>query len=161
MKKAQGFTLIEVMIAITIIGLVLALALPNFREFLQNNRTSSQANDIIAMIALGKSEALGRGRPVQVLAGTGDWSDGYVMTVDIDRNGVFTDADDEVIVEYEAPSQATLLHGGGDGEIIFRSNGLLASGLEFTLRAENCFGENNRLIEVSRTGTVRITRNPC
>lgn len=162
MKKAHGFTLIELMIAITILGIVIALALPNFRQLMQNNRGSTQANDLVAMIALAKSEALGRGRQVEIRADSGDWSDGWVMRADIDRNGIFTDAADVELLQSDPYSQSTLTHANGDTAIVVQANGLVAGGaFSFSLVADDCYGENNRTVNVTATGTVRITKNPC
>ncbi len=167
MKKQMGFTLIELMITVTIAGVILTLALPAFNQFLQNNRTTSQVNDFIAVMSLARSEAIGRNRQVQIIANGGVWTDGWIIMADVDRNESFGDADDQLIQSYEAMDRATLT--SAVTEITFRSNGLIIpedpdnpnDPVLMNLVAANCEGENDRLIEISMTGKVNITRNTC
>jgi len=43
-SKHRGFTLIELMIAVAIVGILLAIALPSYRQFIiETNRTAGQA----------------------------------------------------------------------------------------------------------------------
>ena len=51
MKNSKGFTLIEVMIAVVIIGILAAIAYPSYSEYVKRgNRTEGQAflNDVVA-----------------------------------------------------------------------------------------------------------------
>lgn len=58
MKKNQGFTLLEILIALTIFLGLFALAVPNFRTAVQNNHIRSSADSLLSGVRLAKSEAM-------------------------------------------------------------------------------------------------------
>ncbi len=62
----RGFTLIELLITLTIGGILLALAAPGMNNFIQDQRLSGQANDLIADLNTARSEAIKRGVNVTI-----------------------------------------------------------------------------------------------
>ena len=94
-KSAQhdGFTLVELVVALAIFGILIAIGLPSFSSAVANSRISTQYNDTIGALFIARSEAVkGSGR-VTVCArsesqnntckqGGGDWSHGLVVFQD-------------------------------------------------------------------------------
>ena len=62
--KQGGFTLLEMMIAISLLAILLSFGLPNFRDFIRNARLAAAANDVIADMNFARSEAIKRRVPV-------------------------------------------------------------------------------------------------
>lgn len=62
----QGFTLIEAMIALAILAILLALAVPSLRKFVLDNQRTSVVNDLIVSVQIARSEATRRGQRVAV-----------------------------------------------------------------------------------------------
>jgi len=60
-----GFTLIELMIGLAVMGILLAVALPAFDQFLQNTRIRNAAEMTISGINLARAEALRRNSQVR------------------------------------------------------------------------------------------------
>lgn len=56
-RNQNGFTLYELMITVTIIGVILMIGIPNFSEFTRNSRMSATANDLHSSFLLARSEA--------------------------------------------------------------------------------------------------------
>jgi len=64
MGDVKGFTLIELMMSLAISAIVLTVAIPNFANFSQNSRVTSQTNELIMAINLARGEAAKRGARV-------------------------------------------------------------------------------------------------
>lgn len=64
-RSSTGFSIIELMIAITVIAIFIALGMPAFFEFLQNAKIRTAAESMRAGIQFAKSEALRRNTSVR------------------------------------------------------------------------------------------------
>ena len=98
----SGFTLYELLITIVILGIVLAIGIPNLSEFTQNSRMSATANDLHAAFQLARSEASRAKTNITICASAnsmaagaecgGSWDQGFIVFVDtnadLSRSGV-------------------------------------------------------------------------
>ncbi len=66
--KTSGFTILELMITLTIASVIMALAIPSFRDFIKNSRMSGASNDLLASLQLARTEAIKRRHSVAVCA---------------------------------------------------------------------------------------------
>jgi type IV fimbrial biogenesis protein FimT len=105
MKNQAGVTLLELMITITVLGLLLGLGVPSFINVTRNNRLATQANELVTALSLARSEASKRGLPVSVCVSSNgltcdnaspDWADGWIVFVDAGVAGT-VDGTDEVL----------------------------------------------------------------
>lgn len=96
MDKEPGFTLVELLIAIVVVTILLASGVPAFKDFIKNNRVTSQTNGHVSVIQLARSEALKRGTNMVVCAsddqatpkctGKDTWADGWILFSDLNLN---------------------------------------------------------------------------
>lgn len=90
MRGQRGFTLVEMMVTLTILVVLLSLAVPNFRDMLGNFQIRAAAEGINTGLQLARAEAIRRN--VNVVFRLGDypnWSVGcQVVVVDADSDGV-------------------------------------------------------------------------
>jgi type IV fimbrial biogenesis protein FimT len=102
-----GYSLPELLTVLAIAAVMAAIALPNFGQMIRAQQLRAATNDLFGAIDLARSQAITRGRRVQLVpldAGGRDWSRGWVVFVDQDgdrRPG----AGEEVIQRYGAPAK--------------------------------------------------------
>ena len=58
--------MLELMIGIAVFAVLVGLGVPSFFEIINNNRTTTQANELVAALNLARSESVKRGNPVSV-----------------------------------------------------------------------------------------------
>ncbi|TNF61933.1 MAG: prepilin-type N-terminal cleavage/methylation domain-containing protein, partial [Burkholderiales bacterium] len=66
MRLQSGFTLIELMVTITVLAVLLGVGVPSFQATIQGNRITTAANDLVAALQYARSEAVRRGVNVTV-----------------------------------------------------------------------------------------------
>jgi prepilin-type N-terminal cleavage/methylation domain-containing protein len=76
-KNQTGFTLVELMIVVVIAAILAAIAVPNFRSFIQAQRVKSAAADLHASFTLARSEAVKRATAVSVNQVASGWINGW------------------------------------------------------------------------------------
>ena len=98
MKSAmpqKGFTLLELMVTITIAGILLAVAVPALGTFVRGSRLSGSARDFVVDFALARNEAVLRATTVSVCTSTdlttcdaSGWGSGRLVFIDGGAPGV-------------------------------------------------------------------------
>lgn len=82
MSRNKGFTLIELMVTIAILGVVLGLAVPAMGDFSVRQRVSGQASELMLALTYARSEAVKLNREIAVLPATNaatGWSSGWCV----------------------------------------------------------------------------------
>ena len=85
-RQAAGFSIIEMAAVVAVMAIMIAFAVPSFREFIVNYRASAQANDLIADVAFARGEAAKLGRTVQIVADGGGWGAGWIVGADLNND---------------------------------------------------------------------------
>ena len=79
LNRAGGFNLIEVVIVVTIAGILAAVAAPSFRSFITSQRVKTASFDVLASLTLARSEAIKRNSDVSMVPASGGWSNGWTI----------------------------------------------------------------------------------
>ncbi|MGD8832662.1 MAG: GspH/FimT family pseudopilin, partial [Pseudomonadales bacterium] len=81
----DGFTVLELLIAMAIAAVLLGMALPAFNTFIEQRTMTSRVNDFISAVNLARSEAVNRGGLVSIQSmnpdGANEWGNGYCVVV--------------------------------------------------------------------------------
>ncbi len=75
-QNTQGFTLIELMITITLIGIMATIAMPSMSNFIANQRLGNRITQVTTAFRFARSEAVRRNEPVLICGGITLKSDG-------------------------------------------------------------------------------------
>lgn len=132
-RRTRGVTLIELLVAISILAIVAAIATPNFSTFLHNSRISSESAKLFADIEMARSEASRRNATVTICpiasgnACSQDWTQPRVIFIDANNDGTYG-AGEELIRNGDAPTGRVVIAaanlGTGANLVRFRSSGI-------------------------------------
>jgi type IV fimbrial biogenesis protein FimT len=82
--RSAGFTLIELMITITIGAILMAIGIPSFRDFILGQRVKTASYDMSYTLTFARSEAIKRNDNVVVRpTTTGSWENGWSVQTTI------------------------------------------------------------------------------
>jgi type IV fimbrial biogenesis protein FimT len=155
----QGFTLIELMITISIATILMMIAVPAYENASLNSKLASQANSLIAGAQLARSEAIKRNAVVRLCpsdgnaeapdcSGSANWSKGWLVVL----------TDDTPIHPGEGIATGFVLTGPEDG-IAFSGTGMAGAGEELNLcRAKPTLGASTRKIRITATGHASVEK---
>lgn len=103
-STARGFTLIELMVTLSILVVLATLAAPSFVSFLRNSELTSFTNKLVAATNTARSEAMKTGRNAYIIpASDASWSKGWRVFVDMNSNGSFDEGTDITVLAEPAP----------------------------------------------------------
>jgi type IV fimbrial biogenesis protein FimT len=108
---ASGFTLVELLVGLSIAAILISLAVPSFRTLVENNKTQTLTEEIATSLNFARSEALRRARAVTVCPSndqatcSGTWNDGWIVFVDNDAGRTFSAGVDTLLDVTQGSSQ--------------------------------------------------------
>lgn len=169
----RGFSLLELLIALAIGGIVLGFAVPGMRTFLANNRSATQTNMVVGALALARNEAVTRSLPVTLCAlATADgsqcvasgavfyWDRGWMLFVDNSGSPGQLDAGDVLLQRSAGLDNSQLT--ATTAFLRYQPDGFLSSGATtLRLRVPGCSLQGNRDIAISPQGRVTVSHVAC
>ena len=158
MKKRysiRGFTLVELIVVLAILGVFLSFALPSFRHSLQTNKFVANSNQLAAALKYARTEALKRRAAVTVCglnaaktacSGSTDWGANGFGALDSSSN---------ILKVWLEPTQYDdLTMTSSSASATYASSGMLNSGSTIGVRIAFTDVTDNRCVEISTTGRV-------
>lgn len=75
LQRQNAFTLIELMISILVLLVLMAIAVPSFTDLLARNRLAGQANELLSVLQLARSEAIKQNQTIRLCKANADLDD--------------------------------------------------------------------------------------
>lgn len=150
-SSSKGFSLVELLIAMAIMGIGAALAAPLFTSLIESSRLTSSTNNLVEAFALARSEAVRRREAVQVVPLAESWSDGWMVR---------TVAGETEVARFDAVPPALSFDMPNDVETIeFQPNGMRAFENSAAITVEVCARSGKgRLIVLNAAGSTQVER---
>ncbi|MFI0545982.1 MAG: GspH/FimT family pseudopilin [Brachymonas sp.] len=136
-RSASGFTMVELLVVLAIIGVLMALATPSMSRFVAEWRVKDAANALIGQLRLARIEAIRTSRPVVLCpaasSGTAcaansvtEWKDGWLLFVDSNNDGAYTTAGGDTLVKQQgAFSGIDTVLKNTTGAVVFWPSGIM------------------------------------
>ncbi len=164
MKKNSGYTLLEILVTVAIVSIVMAIGVPSMSAFIQNDRLTTQINQLVGHLAYARSEAVTRSQQVGVCVSNNttsctngnNWEEGWIIYVDTSANGVF-DVGEPVLRAQQALEGGNTMKPQTIGtQVVYDYRGFAAAGSAGSFSLCDSRGSaHGKAIAISNTGRVR------
>lgn len=155
LRREAGVTLVELMVAMAILAVILAVAVPSFRESTANAAMRGTAMDFTAAINAARADSVSLRVPVDFApTDAADWSLGWDLTYN------FNPADTSQDRSFTVREGMQINETNGLLTLQFRPNGTVDNEAVFTI----CDGrpaETGRRIRLNRLGRMTIEDLAC
>lgn len=159
-----GFTLLELIVTMTVASILFGVGIPSLISTLRTNRLAGATNELISTLIYARSEAIKRSVPVGVCrssdgaacvtSGSAGWAIGWLVYVDVDRSSALNTGD-IVLTTHEALDSSITLTGNNNvaNQVLFTSIGLAnTSNGTMTMTSSS----DTRTICIATSGRARL-----
>jgi type IV fimbrial biogenesis protein FimT len=156
LMSQAGFSLVELLVAITVLAILSSLALPSFNEVTLGSKLRSYANNLVASSRLARGEAVKRNAVVTMCASangtscaSGGWEQGWVVL-----------AGTTVLYSQNATVDGfNISESSGLSSLTFQPTGIGTTQATFTVCRESpSVGGQERVVTISATGKPSVTK---
>jgi len=168
MRRDSGFTLIELMIAVALVAILLATAVPALDDFTNDARQTGAINDFISSIHIARNTAITTNSRVTMCASASganceaaSWDSGWIVFADLNSNGSL-DAGETIASASAAVDDLNIQSGEFPAALMYRPNGramtnaLTGNSGEFTV-CDFRGAEHAKVILVELSGRPRMS----
>lgn len=147
--RRDGFTLVELLITISIAAILMGIAIPSFSTFVSAQRIRAASFDLSSTLIHARSEALKRNANTTLTSATGGWQNGWTL-----------DSGSTIISQHEPLTGLVVT--GPPGALTYRSDGRPSgSGNTFSISSASNTSVAPRCISVALSGIPVSKAGSC
>ena len=165
-SQHRGFTLIELIVTLSVLGILLTIGVPMLRPLMRGTNLRSAANRLTTALNYARSEAVTRGARVVICASDdpmandpecgSDWTSGWLVFVDTDGNSDFDESANDVLLRVNGPATGDLTLVGAAEAVAFSNLGVALQGAgDYEVRSP---GLRRWIIQVAPGGRINNQR---
>ena len=156
-----GYTLMELMITISIMAIIAGVAVPSYRGLIQSNQVRATSHAFYGSLVLARSEAVKNNLPVVICksangtscSGSGTWDGGWIIYLDADSDSAF-DAGEALLESHAAIAGLTLRATDADlHQVIYQADGTQRISANFNVCVSDDVSRGNNI-------TIGLTGRP-
>lgn len=162
----NGFTMIEMIVVVSIVAILMAIGAPSYRYVTTSNRIAGEINSLVGDLQYARSEAIKEGQTVTVCASTDQatcvgggatWTTGWIVFMDGANVGT-VDPNESILRTRTALTSGDTLAGDSNvSAITFNREGFaqgLAGMLTLKLHEKNSVAGYTRCLEITIVGAM-------
>jgi len=160
-SKINGFTLIELMISVSITSILVAIAIPNYNDFIVKMRVDNEISQLHRMLLITRNTAINSGQRTIIcpldnaLKCTTQWQNELSIFIDVNDNKEFDNNEKIISMKASINSNDKLVYGKGRTKITFKPTGQLSGLANGTFRyCPISYKKYSRGIIVARSGRL-------
>ena len=170
--QQKGLTLIELMTALAVAIVLLAVGIPAVKSMLANNRAVTNTNALVVALNLARSEAVKRNTNVTVCGvvdadvaapactGDSDWTGGWMVFTDAGTAGTVDGSDTRIRV-WQPFDPAPAIDTGGANDVRFNPDGSSAAAVAIEIGQNGSLANQTRCVRILVSGQIRSERSAC
>ncbi|MGZ5181365.1 MAG: GspH/FimT family pseudopilin [Ramlibacter sp.] len=149
-SRQGGFTLLELLVVMTVAAIMMAIAVPSFRTFTAGQRVKSVSSDVTAAMLLARSEAIKRNHAITIAPTGGSWVNGWTVQDTV--------ASPAVTLGSRNPLGGLAVT--GPASVVYQGNGRIGAASSFQL-ASSTDPSIVRCVKVDLTGVPSTSSGAC
>lgn len=167
MRQAAGFTLIEILIVVVLLGVLLTIAAPALQTMVIRNRISTTASDLVVDLSYARATAIARGMRVGMCRSASladcdgaNWEDGWILYTDAASDGYTAGADTILRVRESRAAGMTVTPIPDAASVLYRPSGPADAARTFQVCSRGFVGRHVTISATGRVGSAPMS-GPC
>ena len=145
----MGFTLVEMMVVVSIMAILASVAIPSFQSMIRNQRVKSASFELFSSLMVARSEAIKRNADVTITpVSAGSWQDGWQI------------AAGATVLKNQA-ALAGIAVSDAPGTLTYRRTGRASAAASFQIDIDPADASFIRCIKIELSGLPRTVKGAC
>jgi type IV fimbrial biogenesis protein FimT len=151
-REPRGFTLVELLIVVSVVAILAEVAIPSFQSLIASQRVKTTASTLQFALLRTRAESLKRNTNVTLAPATaGHWNAGWNVLNPVDGSSLSTYAD-------AAAAGVTIT---GPATVVFQSSGRLSGAANVNFKLSSTGTTDIRCVLIGPSGMPMVTTSGC